>query len=328
MSIPALASDRCPPRRRPLRRALAATALALLLAPAAHAAGEVPVVASFSILGDLVRQVGGDRVAVQTLVGPGQDAHVFQPAPSDARKLAQARLLVVNGLGYEGWLDRLAQAAGYQGPRVVATQGVRALKGAGADHDHDHDDDHDHDHDGHAHGGADPHAWQSVANAQIYVQNISKGLCAADPAGCAGYRANAARTQAELKALDADIRTAWRGVAAAQRKVITSHDAFAYYARAYGVRFMAPQGVSTESEPSARGVARLVRQIRAEGIKALFVEKLADPRLIQQIARETGVQPSGELYSDSLSPEGGPATSYQAMMRHNTQALVKAIKGP
>ena len=201
-------------------------------------------------------------------------------------------------------------------------------RGHGGHHDHDHDDDHDHDHDGHAHGGADPHAWQSVANAQIYVQNISKGLCAADPAGCAGYRANAARTQAELKALDADIRTAWRGVAAAQRKVITSHDAFAYYARAYGVRFMAPQGVSTESEPSARGVARLVRQIRAEGIKALFVEKLADPRLIQQIARETGVQPSGELYSDSLSPEGGPATSYQAMMRHNTQALVKAIKGP
>ncbi|MDO5086753.1 MAG: metal ABC transporter substrate-binding protein [Comamonadaceae bacterium] len=300
------------------------TAALTMGAACAASAEPLRAVATFSILGDLVRQVGGERVSVQTLVGPGVDAHVFQPTPAHARTLGQAQVVFVNGLGFEGWIDRLVQAAGYRGPRVVASQGVKTLAADGV-HAHGH---HGHAHDqGHDHGPADPHAWQSVPNARRYVHNIADGLCAADAAGCPAYRANAERYGAQLTQLDADIRAAWQTVPRAARKVITSHDAFGYYAAAYGVRFMAPQGVSTESEPSAKDVARLVRQIKSEKIKALFVEQLSNPRLLEQIARETGVQPAGALYSDALSPANGPAATYVDMMRHNTQALVKAVQG-
>ncbi|MFD1712470.1 metal ABC transporter substrate-binding protein [Ottowia sp. GY511] len=299
------------------------SALAGALALPAQAAEPLRVVASFSILADMVRQVGGDRVAVQALVGPGEDAHVFQPSPSHARQVGQAQLLVTNGLGYEGWMARLLQSAGYKGPQVEAARGVRTLDAApSANHDHDHGHgDHDHDH-----GPTDPHAWQDVANAKIYVQNIVTGLCAADAAGCAGYRTRAERYTAELSQLDADIRAAWAPVPAAQRKVITSHAAYAYYGRAYGVRFFAARGLSTDSEPSAKVVAQLVRQIRSEGIRALFVENVSDPRLIEQLARETGLRPSGTLYSDALTPAGGDATTYVAMMRENTRRLVGAVR--
>ena len=307
------------------RRALLATFpafwMAAALAAPAHAQPShqlLRVVTSFSLLADLARQVGRERVAVQSLVGPGQDGHVFQPAPTHARLVAQAGVVVSNGLGYEGWMPRLLQSTGYKGLHVVATQGVKPITGAqghgGAGHKHDH-------------GPADPHAWQSVPNAVVYVKNIADGFCRADPDGCPAYRANAARTTAELNALDADIRAAWAPVPPAERKLITSHAAYAYYGQAYGVRFLAPQGVSTESEASARGVARLVRQIKKENIKALFVENVSDPRLIEQIARETGVQPSGQLFSDALTPPGGGAETYVELMRANTQAMVAAVRG-
>ena len=306
------------PRRALLLALLPAT---LLSAPARAQVPDQPlrVVASFSLLADLARQVGRERVAVQSLVGPGQDGHVFQPAPTHAREVAQARVVVSNGLGYEGWMPRLLQSTGYQGLHVVATKGVPAIQG---DKGHDHGRGKQHDH-----GPADPHAWQSVPNVVTYVKNIADGFCSADPEGCPAYRANAARTTAELKALDADIRAAWAPVPAAERKLITSHAAYAYYGLAYGVRFLSPQGVSTESEASAKGVAQLVRQIRKEGIRALFVENVSDPRLIEQIARETGVRPSGKLYSDALTAPGGGADTYVAMMRANTQAMVAAVRG-
>ena len=295
------------------RTALAAALVAFTLP--AHAAEPLRVVASFSLLGDLVQQVGGDRGAVTTLNDPGADGHVFQPTPAHARQVGQAQLVVSNGLGYEGWMPRLLQSTGYKGPQVIATKGVRPIEG-GKDHDHDHD-----------HGHADPHAWQSVPNAIVYVANIADGLCAADAAGCADYRTGAARTTDALKKLDADIRAAWAPIPLPERKVITSHAAYAYYGQAYGVRFLSPQGVSTESEASAKGVAQLVRQIKKEGIKALFVENVADPRLIEQIARETGVKPSGQLYSDSLTPTGGGAPTYIALIRANTQRLIQAMRG-
>ena len=299
------------------RTALAAALVAFTLP--AHAAEPLRVVASFSLLGDLVQQVGGDRVAVTTLVGPGADGHVFQPTPAHARQVGQAQLVVSNGLGYEGWMPRLLQSTGYKGPQVVTTKGVKPIAGTrGHNHDHGHK---------HDHGRHDPHAWQSVPNVITYVKNIADGLCTADAAGCPAYRANAERYTAELKTLDADIRAAWAPIPAAQRKVITSHAAYAYYGQAYGVRFLSPQGVSTESEASAKGVAQLVRQIRKEGIKALFVENVSDPRLIEQIARETGVKPSGQLYSDSLTPTGGGAPTYVELMRANTARLVNAVRG-
>ena len=292
-------------------------AWALLCASAVHAAGEVKAVATFSILGDFVRQVGGDRVQVSVLVDAGSDAHVFQPSPAQARTVSQAQVVFSNGLGYESWVGRLLQSAGFKGVHVVATQGIEPLKAAPAPgHAH-----------GHAHDDTDPHAWQSVKLAQRYVKNIAQGLCRADAAGCDTYTRNAAAYTEELSRLDAEIASAWAAVPVKDRKVITSHDAFAYYARDHQVRFLAAQGTSTDAQASARGIARLVRQIKAEQIKALFVENIADQRLIDQIGRETGVRPSGSLYSDSLSPPGGAAPTYVAAMRHNTRARIGAILG-
>ncbi|HEX5737658.1 MAG TPA: metal ABC transporter substrate-binding protein [Hydrogenophaga sp.] len=281
----------------------------------------IKAVASFSILGDLVRQVGGDRVALDVLVGPGSDAHVFQPTPAQARLVGQAQVVFSAGLGFEGWMSRLLKTAGYKGQQVVVSQGIKPLTESA---DEDHKKNHKH---GHSHGEPDPHAWQSVDNAKVFVKNIADGLCKADATGCDAYSRNANAYTAQLDALDAEIRAAWAPIPLEQRKVITSHDAFGYYARAYGVKFLAPQGVSTESEASAKGVAQLVRQIKQQQIRALFVESISDPRLIEQIGRETGVKPAGELYSDSLSDDQGPASSYLAMMRLNTTALTQAVQG-
>lgn len=302
--------------RRPLLAAL--LCLPLLASAQAPSAAPVRVVASFSILGDWVRAVGGERVAVDVLVGPGSDAHVFQPSPAHARQVGQAQAVFSVGMGFEGWLGRLLRTAAYKGPQVIVSKGIEPLRNraGGKGHDHDHD-----------HGATDPHAWQSVPQALVMVGRVTEGLCQADAAGCETYRANAVRYASQLRELDTEIRAAWATVPVAQRKVITSHDAFGYYARDYGVRFLAAQGVSTESEASAQGVARLVRQIRQEKVKALFVESIADPRLMEQIARETGVKPSGALFSDSLSPPGGPAATYIDLMRHNTRALVTAARG-
>lgn len=283
------------------------------LAPA-RAQGPLPVVASFSIVGDLVQQVGGPDIALQVLVGPGSDAHAVQPTPAMARSVAGARVLFSNGLGFEGWMARFLKSANFKGQHVVLSDGLKPLK-ASPGHGHAH---------GHAHD-VDPHAWQDVAAAVHYVQGIARGLCAADAPRCPAYRERAQATTQRLQALDREIRAGWAAVPPERRKLISSHDAFGHYAAAYGVRFLAPQGLSTEAEASARGVAALVRQIKAENVRALFVETIADPRLIEQIGRETGVQPAGALYSDALSDASGPAASYEAMMRHNTTLMLRAV---
>lgn len=312
------------------RRASLLSAIGLALAalsPGLQAQTQAPIkaVASFSILGDMVQKVGRDRVVVDVLVGPGGDAHVFQPKPSQAKLIGQAQIVFSNGLGFEGWMSRLLNTASYKGRQVVVSQGIKPIEAEEA-HGHDHKSNSKKGH-GHDHGEIDPHAWQSVPNAMAYVGNIAKGLCAVDAAGCDSYQRNATAYAAELKALDTDIRALWAVIPPAQRKVITSHDAFGYYAKEYGVTFLAPQGVSTESEASAKGVAQLVRQIKKENIKALFVENISDPRLIAQIGRETGVKPAGELFSDALTDSKGPAATYLSMMRANTTALTQAVKG-
>ena len=281
------------------------------------AAEPVKVVASFSILGDLVRQVGGAHVAVTTLVGPDGDAHSFEPTPQSARDTAAADLVVVNGLGFEGWIDRLVEASGYAGPVATASDGVETLPAAEQSEAEAAED----------HTPVDPHAWQSVANVEIYVKNIAAALCAVDGEACPDFTANAARYTADLQALDAEIKAGFAAVPAEQRKVITSHDAFGYFAHAYGIEVLAPQGVSTESEASAADVAKLIEQVRAEGVTALFVENISDPRLIEQIGRETGVEPGGRLYSDALSAADGPAATYLDMMRRNAQLLRAAMVG-
>jgi len=262
------------------------------------------VVASFSIPGDFVRNVGGDRVEVTTLVGPSADVHVYTPAPVDAKTIADAKLVVVNGLGLEGWLPRLVQSAGGKAAIIVASNGITPLK-LGSQ--------------------ADPHAWQSVANAKIYVANIRDALAAADPADAAVFRANAEHYLAELDALDAEVRAAVTKIPPERRKVISTHNAFGYFAQAYGIAFIAPVGVSTETEPSARDIAQIIEQIKKEKIPAVFLENMSDDRLIGRIAAESGATVGGTLFSDALTGEKGDAPTYIAMVRHNINALTSAL---
>ncbi|HRP22774.1 MAG TPA: zinc ABC transporter substrate-binding protein [Thauera sp.] len=302
-------------------RALATACTALLLGTTAHAQA-LEVTTSFSILGDLVAQVGGERVAVRTLVGADEDAHAFQPRPSDAREIGSAALVVVNGLGFDDWMVRLARAGGYKGKVVVASEGIATLTMAKNDgHGHGHN---------HGHGGkaVDPHAWQDVTNVRRYVANIADALAQADPQGAAVYRLNAERYDGELKALDAEIRAAFDALPAERRKVVSSHDAFGYFGRAYGLRFLSPVGVASNAEPTAQGVARLIRQIKADNVPAVFIENVADPRLIERIRSESGAQVGGTLYSDALSKADGPASSYIQMMRSNLDVLRTALAAP
>ena len=327
-----------------IRRLLLASATVLALLSPALAQEKLNVVATFSILGDIVANVGGDRVEVTTLVGPDGDAHVFQPSPPDAKVVAGAAVIVANGLGFEGWMDRLIEASDTTAALINASEGVVAIAFADDDqdhhgpddhghdhHDHDHHGhDHDHhakdsDHDGHDHGAFDPHAWQNPVNVAIYVSNIADGLSAADPEGAAVYQANAAAFTAELDTLDAEIRAAIAALPEDRRTVVTSHDAFGYFAANYGLTFVAPQGVSTDAEAAAKDVATLITQIRAQNIGAVFVENIADRRLLDQIASETGARIGGTLYSDALSSSEGPAATYLAMMRHNLSQLTAAL---
>lgn len=303
-----------------LRTALAGVIFALASsATPAHAANKVKVVATFSIVADLVRQVGGERVDVTSLVGRNTDLHVFQPSPADAKKLLDANVVVINGLGLEGWADRLVKASGYKGPTVVASKGVKPLAAAEDDHGHSGGK-------GHARERKDPHAWQDIANARIYVANIRDGLASADAAGKPAYDAAAANYLRALDDVEKEIRAAYEDVPKARRRVITSHDAFAYYGKAYGVDFLSPQGVGGDTEPTAKDVAALIRQIKREKVKAVFVENISNPRLIERIAKEAGVTLGGTLYSDALSDASGPAATYADMMRHNTKLLSEAMK--
>jgi zinc/manganese transport system substrate-binding protein len=273
------------------------------------------VIASFSILADFVKNVGGDRVEIAALVGPNGNAHVYAPSPADAKRVADAKIVFVNGLGFEGWLDRLVKASGTKAAIVVASTGIKPRE-RGTDSDHDHD-----------HGRADPHAWQSVANAKLYVTNIRAALIAADPAGKPTYEANAAAYLAKLDALEREVRDVIGKVPAERRRVITSHNAFGYFADAYGVVFTAPQGVSTESEASAKDVAAIIAQVRKQKVAAVFLENVTDPRLVRQIAGETGAKIGGTLYSDALTDDKGDATTYIELIRHNLKQLASALEG-
>lgn len=315
------------------RRASLGAMAALLgsaLRPAAAADRPLRVVASFSILADLAAQVAGPVAEVSALVGPDADAHVFQPSPADVRRLAQADLVIVNGLGFEGWMTRLIGSAGYRGPVLTCSDGLKpraAPVEAGQDHaGHAH---------AHGHGAAqggggapDPHAWQDIANVRHYVARIRDALVAARPAHAELLRRRAAAYDAELAALDRRIRADFATLAPQQRRVVSSHDAFGYFAAAYGLEFLAAQSWNTDSEPSAADIARLIRQIRRQQIRAVFVENVSDARMVQRIARETGAVVGGTLHSDALSAPGGVADSYLKMMSHNAATLLAGLRGP
>lgn len=307
---------------------LAALASALFFTSAPAQADGLKVVATFSIIADLAQNVGGERITLTTLVGPDQDAHSYDPRPADAIAIRQADIILANGLHLEGFLDRLLQASGTQAKQVELSQGARLIHTEEEKHgeEHGHDAGHAHHHAHHHHGDHDPHAWQSVSNARIYVDNIVKAFCEADAEGCPTYRENAASYGRQLDILEAGIRTALGGIPEHRRTVITSHDAFRYLGQAYGLRFLSPQGMSTESEASAAQLAELIGQIRQEQASALFVENISNPKLVEQIARETGARVGGRLYSDALSAADGPAATYIDMMQHNATTIAKAIQ--
>ncbi len=285
------------------RRTILTLAACLPVSVGAQSAAPIAVVASFTILADFACAVGGARVRVASLVGPNQDAHTYQPRPSDSRAVAAARVMIVNGLGFEGWGGRLAGSAGFKGVSVVASAGARVLSAR----------------------GLDPHAWQDAANAKAYVRNIEAGLTTADPASAEAYAAAAQAYLDQLDLLDRDIRAAWAAIPRANRRIVTSHDAFTYYGDAYGVDFLAPQGIAADAEPTPRQLAALIRQIKAERIRAVFVESIANAQLLQQVARDTGARIGPPVFSDALSDPAGPAGSYLAMMRHNTQSFIAAL---
>lgn len=306
-------------------RSLAALLVALLLvSPMAGAQEKLKVVASFSILADMARQIGGEHAEVQSLVPPLGDAHVFQPSPSDVRRLAEAKLLLSSGFGFEPWLDRLVSASGFKGRRVVASKGIKPRRLADNRHGaalEDDDDGH-----GHDHAVTDPHVWQDPSRMARYIANIAEGFAAADPAHMAAYRVRAEAYAAEIAALDRWAQEQFDAVPRAQRKAVSQHDAFGYLAERYKIDFYAPQGISSAGEASAEGVATLLRQIKQLRIRAIFFESIAPPRLIERVAKEAGVRVGGKLYTDALDPPGGMAPSYLAMMRLNIERLTEAMR--
>lgn len=299
-----------------LQKLLPVLAVAVaLFANTAAAQEKIRVTASFSILGDLVRVVAGDRVEVTTLIGSNEDAHVFEPRPADAKGILKSSLLVANGLGFEPWMHRLVNSAGYKGEVLQASKGVK-VRAMPTDNGHK----------GHDHAEADPHAWQNPTNTIIYVRNIAAALTRLDAAGAATYQRNSEAYVQELQALDTWARTQFATIAADKRQVITSHDAFGYFAAHYGITFLAPQGVSTGVDSSAKDVARLIRQIKRDKVRAVFIENMSNPKLIAQIAKDTGVVPGLPLYVDALSASNEAGSTYLKMMRHNVSALVAGMQ--
>ncbi|SMY38249.1 metal ABC transporter substrate-binding protein [Photobacterium andalusiense] len=304
---------------------VAAVVLGLMASSSAMAETKVPVVASFSILGDLVSQVGGDHVAVKDLVGINGDVHTYSPAPMDAVAVKDAQLVVINGLGLEGWLPRLIESSHFKGTEIVASKGINTLTLAEEECAH-HSSAKEGCHHHHHHGVYDPHAWNSVTNVKIYVKNIEAGLIKVDPAHTSDYQHNAQAYLQKLDKLQLDIQKQFAKIPASQRIIVTSHDAFQYFSRDYDVTFLAPQGTSTSAEASAADVAKIINQVRDDHVRAVFIENITDNRMVEQISHETGAKIGGKLYSDALSGPSEPATSYIKMMEYNTATIANALK--
>ena len=362
---------------------IASTFMLIVLTGTAKSDEKIKVVATFSILGDMVKRIGGDHILLTTLVGPNGDTHVYKPSPAAAKALSQADVLFVNGLDFEGWITRLIEASGFKGRHVVTTSGVKTIayeEGEGHDdhsddphdkhakkkhaddkhhddhsddphdkhakkkhaddkHHDDHSDDphdkhakkkhagdkHHDDHAHHDHGEFDPHAWQSLINARVYVDNITDALAQFAPDKAAKFYQNRATYTAEIESMHNQIKKLISSLPQHQRTVVTSHDAFQYFGRDYGITFLAPQGLSTDSEASAQDVAKLIEQMRSKKIKAVFLENITDPRLLQQIAKETGAKIGGTLYPGALSEPDGPAPTYLKMLHHNAKTLSQAL---
>ena len=300
----------------------------LLIATPVVAKEKLQVVASFSILADMAREIGGEDAEVFSLVAANMDAHSFEPAPADSAKFSKAQLIIMNGLGFEGWMDRLVRASSARGELVVASDGIQPI--AAMAHEEDGQDQHGHDDHGHDHheGGLDPHAWQDASNGVIYARNIADGFCKVDAENCAAYQVRARDYAQRIQALDEKIKARFAAIPQANRRIILSHDAFGYFCKANQITCLAAQGITDDSEPSAKDIAALITEARQEKVRALFLENVSDPRLLEQIGRETGLVTSGILYSDALSREDGPVPNYLSLLEHNANMIAQALEAP
>ena len=278
--------------------------LLILITSISTASAKIKVVSTFSILGDMVQNIGGDEIELTTLVGPNGDGHVYEPTPADAKSVANADLVFANGLGFEGWIDRLVKASGYKGKVIIATKGIKDLK---------------------FEGELDPHAWQDLSNGRIYIKNIKNALIDVNPENSDYYKKKFIAYDGILESMDKSTKDRFANISKKNRKVITSHDAFLYFGRAYDIDFRSPVGVTTESEPSAGELAALITEMRKDGIKALFAENITDPRLIKQLAREVNAKIGGTLYSDALSDDTEPANTYINMFKYNVKELASVL---
>ncbi|MED5453595.1 MAG: zinc ABC transporter substrate-binding protein [Verrucomicrobiota bacterium] len=269
-------------------------------------AGEpsIRVVTSFSILENLVNELGGQYVSVINLVSRNSDAHMYQPKPSDAVSIAKADLVVFNGLGFEGWIPRLIKNSGYKNKQIIASEGVDAIKNGKE---------------------IDPHAWQSFHNIRLYVQNITQALIELRPQHVKALTKRQQKYLGSISNLEKRLKKQFASIPSNKRIVVTSHDAFGYLGREFNIRFLAPLGLSIEVEASAEDVAAIIDQIREQNVKALFVENINNPRLLELISGETNVAIGGRLYSDALSEIKGPADTYLKMMRHNIESLINRL---
>ncbi|MFA6280402.1 MAG: zinc ABC transporter substrate-binding protein [Bdellovibrionales bacterium] len=281
-------------------------AIVLVTTPAGASPQPLKVVASFSLLGDMIQQVGGEAVTVNTLVGPDQDAHTFDPTPDAVKLIANADIIAISGLGFEPWMNKLIKASGTKAKLLVASAGAspRHMEGE---------------------GDIDPHAWQDLRNGALYVRNIYGALSAARPDDAATMKERARVYRDELLALDQETRNAFAVLAPERRKLLTSHDAFGYFAKAYGLQILAPMGISTDAQPSASTLAALTDQIKSEGVKTFYIENMTDPRLTQQLAKDTGARMGGTLYADALSAPDGDAPTYLAMMKSNIKKILEGM---
>jgi zinc/manganese transport system substrate-binding protein len=307
---------------------IASIALGLGINTSVFADSKIPVVASFSILGDLVSEVGGNHIDITTLVKVNGDAHVYSATPKDALALRKAKLLVVNGLNFEGWMPRFLESAHFTGTTIVASDGIDIIEIGGNEHEEhaDHDEmRHDEHADEHHHEGVDPHAWNSIINVKTYIKNIATGLSQVDPENTNDYQQNAQAYLQKLDKLEIKLHAQLDTIPLTQRKIITPHNAFSYFARDFKIQFIAPQGTSTESEASASDMAAIIKQIRKNKVSAVFMENIADNRIIEQISQETDAKIGGELFSGSLSEKQGPAPTYLKMMEYNVTTIVSAL---
>lgn len=318
-------SRSCALRRR-LMLCVASCVAMLALTPGtapAMARERLPVVASFSILGDMLKEIGGERVAVTVIVGANSDVHRFEPTPQDAKALKEASVFFLNGLNFETWAPRLVQASGFKGLTVQATDGIKVRR---LETPHEHGDGHGHDHAHESHGDVDPHAWQDLSNGMIYARNIAAGLSRADPRNAIYYEGRASKYIARMKSLDTEVRAALAAIPPERRRVITTHDAFGYFGDAYGLEFIPVSGISNQAEPSAGDVARIIKLARDTRVAGVFIENMSSPKLGQQIARESGAIMGGTLYSDALGPADQPAATYLGMLSWNAGRLVYVLK--